>query len=98
MNKEVKELFKQVREILDKYPSRQTEILFYIFGEDTIKEILNKPTYEELQAKVNQLETNIAEAIKLLLDNTADYTDGDFESMRFQNDIVKILERGKENE
>jgi cell fate (sporulation/competence/biofilm development) regulator YlbF (YheA/YmcA/DUF963 family) len=51
---------------------------------------------EQLQAKVNQLETNIAEAIKLLLDNNADYTDGDFEGMRFQNDIVAILERGKE--
>ena len=53
---------------------------------------------EQLQQKVRQLETNIAEAIKLLLDNTADYTDGDFESMRFQNDIVKILKRGKESE
>lgn len=49
-----------------------------------------------LKKKLNQLETNIAEAIKLLLDNTANYTDGDFESMRFQNDIVEILERSKE--
>jgi hypothetical protein len=56
MDKEVKELFRQVREILDKYPHRQTEILFYIFGEDTIKEILNKPTYGELEQKVKQLE------------------------------------------
>jgi hypothetical protein len=53
-------------------------------------------TNEVLQQKVNQLETNIEEAIKVLLDNTLDYTDGDFESMRFQNDIVAILERGKE--
>lgn len=51
---------------------------------------------KQLKDKLNQLETNIAEAIKLLLDNTADYTDGDFESMRFQNDIVKLLERGNE--
>ena len=57
-----------------------------------------KDLYFKARDKVQQLETNIAEAIKLLLDNTADYTDGDFESMRFQNDIVKILERGKENE
>ena len=50
-----------------------------------------KDLYFKTRDKVQQLETNIAEAIKLLLDNTADYTDGDFESMRFQNDIVEIF-------
>lgn len=54
--------------------------------------------YLKSQEDKRQLETNIAEAIKLLLDNTADYTDGDFEGMRFQNDIVEILKRGKESE
>lgn len=63
--------------------------------EDNLKLI---KLYLKSQEDKRQLETNIAEAIKLLLDNTADYTDGDFESMRFQNDIVKILERGKEND
>ncbi len=56
MNDELKEMGKQLKEILDKYPNRQKEILFYIFGEDTIREIIGKPTYEELQQKVNQLE------------------------------------------
>ena len=48
MNKELKEMGKQLKEILDKYPHRQKEILFYIFGEDTIRKIVNKSTYEEL--------------------------------------------------
>ena len=61
MNKEVKEMSAQVREILDKYPNRQKEILCYIFGEDTIREIIGKPTYEELQQKVNQLESTLNE-------------------------------------
>lgn len=63
--------------------------------EDNLKLI---KLYLKSQEDKRQLETNIAEAIKLLLDNTADYTDGDFEGMRFQNDIVKILERGKKDE
>lgn len=63
--------------------------------EDNLKLI---KLYLKSQEDKRQLEMNIAEAIKLLLDNTADYTDGDFEGMRFQNDIVKILKRGKESE
>ena len=83
MDKEVKELIEQ----LEEYASGGGSGLYPF--EESVKALLDY---------INQLETNIAEAIKLLLDNTADYTDGDFESMRFQNDIVKILERGKEND
>lgn len=73
------------------------DLLEYLDDEHILYERCTREV-NDLQNKVQQLETNIAEAIKLLLDNTADYTDGDFEGMRFQNDIVKILERGKENE
>ena len=55
MNKELKEIGKQLKEILDKYPNRQKEILFYIFGEDTIRKLVNKPTYEELEKEVERL-------------------------------------------
>lgn len=60
MNKEeLKEMGRELKEILEKYPNRQKEILFYIFGEDTIRELIGKPTYEEPQPKVNQLEKGI---------------------------------------
>lgn len=68
MNKEVKEIGRELKEILEKYPNRQKEILCYIFGEDTIREIIGKPTYEELQQKANQLESTlnkVREKIKL---------------------------------
>ena len=55
MNNELKEMGKQLKEILDKYPNKQKEILFYIFGEDTIRKIVNKPTYEELEKEVERL-------------------------------------------
>lgn len=69
-----------------------------ILNEEQIQKLITglEDMVRDLRQKVNQLETNRDEAIKVLLDNTLDYTDGDFESMRFQNDIVAILERGKE--
>lgn len=66
MNKELKEIGKQLKEILEKYPNRQKEILFYIFGEDTIREIINKPTYEELEQELEKLSKN-RDKLKALL-------------------------------
>ena len=97
MNKEeLKEMGRELKEILGKYPNRQKEILFYIFGEDTIREIIGKPTYEELKQKVNQLETNRDEVIKELkkFKNNA-------WSLTFYTKIeefIEILERGNFNE
>lgn len=109
MNNELKELGKQIIEILDKYPDRKLEILEYILGEDTLREIIGKPTYEELQQKVNQLETNRDEVIELLKSKNNDkciingkeknaYTFVlDFDKAReFIWEVEEILERGKE--
>lgn len=95
MNKEVKEMSAQVREILDKYPNRQKEILCYIFGEDTIREIIGKPTYEELQQKVKHLEANWDELKGWLKANDIHYA----EAIPFRETLNKMqeLERGKED-
>ena len=92
MNSELKEIGKQLKEILDKYPSRQKEILFYIFGEDNIKEILNKPTYEELEEKVNQLNRTLEVVEALLKKHIQDINQKiDFEiDMGSQGDYHKI--------
>lgn len=107
MSEEVKKLFKQVREILDKYPNRQKEILFYIFGEDTIRKIVNKPTYEELQQKINQLETNrdelkkwlrvcLEENNKIRLYDNNSYQAGEINTLENVIDKMQELERDKE--
>lgn len=54
MNKEIKEITSQLKEILNKYPDRQLEILLYVFGRDNLMNMINEPTYEELQQE-NQI-------------------------------------------
>lgn len=55
MNEEIKNITVQLKEILNKYPNRQLEILLYVFGRDNLMNMINEPTYEELQQENQQL-------------------------------------------
>ena len=58
MNKE--EIINQLKEILNKYPDKQREILLYIFGRDNLIKMINEPTYEELLKENKQLKEKIS--------------------------------------
>ena len=86
MNKEVEKMNKRLARML-------------IEDKQNMKEhFLNK--IEQLQAKVNQLETNIEEAIEFVQKTQFDC--GDFNCCGFgiwkngKNELLEILERGKE--
>lgn len=55
MSEEVKQMTIQLKEILNKYPNKQIEILTYVFGKDNLTKIINHPTYDELQQENQQL-------------------------------------------
>ena len=55
MKEEIKEMVIQVKEILNKYPEKQLEILEYLFGKDYLMKIINKPTYEQLETNWKEL-------------------------------------------
>ena len=50
----------------------------------------------KLRLEIDRLSNEIDKAIKILNDRV-EYDDGDFESMRFQNDVIKALQ-GEDNE
>lgn len=62
MNKEeIKPIIAEMKEILNKYPDRQLEILLYVFGRDNLMRIINEPTYEQLQRENQQLKEKYLE-------------------------------------
>lgn len=60
MSEEIKEITRQLKEILNKYPNRQLEILLYVFGRDNLMDMINEPTYEELQQENHRLKERVA--------------------------------------
>ena len=88
MNKE--EIMNQLKKILNKYPDKQREILLYIFGRDNLIEMINEPTYEELQQENKQLKDNWNELKKWLEENESfdDYCN----ETTFTSVLEKMLE------
>ena len=64
-------------------------------NEKELNEVVDYITY--LQRENKQLKEKIDKAIEILQDSSS-YDDDDFESMRFQNDLLKILKGGVDNE
>ena len=88
MNKD--EIMNQLKEILNKYPDKQREILLYIFGRDNLIKMINEPTYEELQQENKQLKDNWNELKKWLEENESfdDYCN----ETTFTSVLEKMLE------
>ena len=59
MSEEIKEIISQLKEILNRYPDKQLEILLYVFGRNNLMEIINEPTYEELLEENQQLKDEL---------------------------------------
>ena len=96
MNKD--EIMNQLKEILNKYPDKQREILLYIFGRDNLIKMINEPTYEELQQENKQLKDNWNELKKWLEENESfdDYCN----ETTFTSVLEKMLEleQGSDNQ
>ena len=63
------EIINQLKEILNKYPDRQLEILLYVFGRDNLMRIVNEPTYEQLQQENKQLKEELKYTVPIVEHN-----------------------------
>lgn len=59
MDEEIKEMTRQLKEILNRYPDKKLEILLYVFGRNNLMEIINEPTYEELLEENQRLKDKL---------------------------------------
>lgn len=102
MNNEIKEIKRQLKYLENWLIQHQRYKIMgdldsiFSFNLDDLQKFYDYIT--NLQEENDKLQGRIDKAIELLQDRNSNYDDGDFESMRFQNDIINILKGDNSNE